>query len=128
MLNFMTVLSPKDILNLVLVFLFWLAPTFYGIGSLIYFIRNYRNRIKKQDKKLSLILLAINFFNCLWGWMSLFLFLMLLWGSHLDEIFVWFGLIVQGFFIYVIPFINLILFILKNKQNNEVKSEYGNVI
>lgn len=49
-------------------------------------------------------------------------------GSHLDEIFVWFGLIVQGFFIYVIPFINLILFILKNKQNNEVKSEYGNVI
>lgn len=80
MLNFMTTLSPKDILNLVLVFLFWLAPTFYGIGSLIYFIRNYRNRIKKQDKKLSLILLAINFFNCLWGWMSLFLFLMLLWG------------------------------------------------
>ena len=46
MLNFMTVLSPKDILNLVLVFLFWLAPTFYGIGSLIYFVRNYNNRIK----------------------------------------------------------------------------------
>lgn len=128
MLNFMTVLSPKDILNLVLVFLFWLAPTFYGIGSLIYFIRNYRNRIKKQDKKLSLILLAINFFNCLWGWMSLFLFLMLLWGSNINEIYVWLALIVQGFFIYVIPFINLILFILKNKQNNEVKSEYGNVI
>ena len=115
MLNFMTVLSPKDILNLVLVFLFWLAPTFYGIGSLIYFIRNYRNRIKKQDKKLSLILLAINFFNCLWG-------------SNINEIYVWFALILQGFFIYVIPFINLILFILKNKQNNEVKSEYGNVI
>lgn len=128
MLNFMTVLSPKDILNLVLVFLFWLAPTFYGIGSLIYFIRNYRNRIKKQDKKLSLILLVINFFNCLWGWMSLFLFLMLLWGSNINEIYVWLALIVQGFFIYVIPFINLILFILKNKQNNEVKSEYGNVI
>lgn len=128
MLNFMTVLSPKDILNLVLVFLFWIAPTFYGIGSLIYFIRNYRNRIKKQDKKLSLILLAINFFNCLWGWMSLFLFLMLLWGSNINEIYVWLALIVQGFFIYVIPFINLILFILKNKQNNEVKSEYGNVI
>lgn len=128
MLNFMTVLSPKDILNLVLVFLFWLAPTFYGIGSLIYFIRNYRNRIKKQDKKLSLILLAINFFNCLWGWMSLFLFLMLLWGSNINEIYVWFALILQGFFIYVIPFVNLVLFILKNKQNNETKSEYGNVI
>lgn len=128
MLNFMTILSPKDILNLVLVFLFWLAPTFYGIGSLIYFIKNYRNRIKKQNKKLSLILLVINFFNCLWGWMSLFLFLMLLWGSHINEIYVWLALIAQGIFIYIIPFINLVLFILKNKQNNEVKSEYGNVI
>ena len=124
----MTVLSPKDILNLVLVFLFWLAPTFYGIGSLIYFVRNYNNRIKKQNKKTSIILLFLNFFNCLWGWMSLFLFLMLLWGSNINEIYVWFALILQGFFIYVIPFINLVLFILKNKKIKDINCEYGHII
>ena len=52
----MTILSqltPKDIANLILVILFWITPTVYGQGTLIYFIAQFKKKTNK-NKKLSI--------------------------------------------------------------------------
>ena len=109
-------LTPKDIANLILVILFWITPTVYGQGTLIYFIAQFKKKTNKT-KKLSITLLGFNFFNCLWAWMSLFLFIMLFWGAPVTEAFIWIGLIIQGFFSYIVPFINLTLYLQSNVKN-----------
>ena len=106
----LTQLTLKEIANLILVILFWLTPTIYGLGTLIYFIVQFKTKNTK-NKKISITLLGFNFLNCLWAWMSLFLFIMLLWGAPVTETFIWIGLIIQGFFSYIIPFINLTLYL-----------------
>ena len=114
-MTLMTSLSPKDIANLLLVLIFWLFPTVFGIVSLIYFCIRYRKPCTTNNQ-LDLGLLVINFINCLWGWSTLFLFIMLLWGAPVTETFIWMGLIFQGFCIYVIPFINLTIYIKLRKS------------
>lgn len=109
-------LTPKDIANLILVILFWITPTVYGLGTLIYFIAQFKKKTNK-NKKLSITLLGFNFLNCLWAWMSLFLFIMLFWGAPVTEAFIWIGLIIQGFFSYIVPFINLTLYLQSNIKN-----------
>ena len=114
-MEYIASLSPKDIANLILVLLFWLFPTMFGIASLIYFYIRYRKPYVTNNQ-LDLGLLVINFINCLWGWTTLFLFIMLLWGAPVTETFIWIGLIFQGFCIYVIPFINLAIYIKLRKS------------
>lgn len=108
-------LTPKEIINLILVALFWITPTVYGISTLIYFILQFKKKTNK-NKKLTITLLGFNFLNCLWAWMSLFLFIMLMWGAPVTETFIWVCLIVQVFFIYIVPFVNLTLHLKSNKH------------
>lgn len=119
----MAALTLKDIANLLLVLVFWLFPTLFGLASLIYFGIRYR-KSRATNNHLDLGLLVINFINCLWGWATLFLFIMLLWGAPVTETFIWMGLIFQGFCIYVIPFINFAIYIkLKNQELTKHKEE-----
>lgn len=117
-------LEIYDIVNFLIVIVFWLAPTVYGIITFIYFITKYikqRDKFRYQNKqktngvKLPIVLLTFNFVNFTWAWMSSFLFIMLLWGSPVNETFIWKGLAVQVFFCYIAPFINLFLFLKSNK-------------
>lgn len=117
-------LNPFEIINLLLVVIFWLAPTIYGIFTFVYFIIKF---IKRKDKfrfqnkpktnvfKLPTILLIFNFVNFTWAWMSSLIFITLLWGTNVSETFVWVGLAIQIFFCYIAPFINLILYLKSNK-------------
>lgn len=117
-------LEIYDIVNFLLVIIFWLAPTIYGIITFIYFITKhikrkdkfrYQNKAKTNGIKLPIILLTFNFVNFTWAWMSSFLFIMLLWGAPVTETFIWTGLATQVFFCYIAPFINLFLFLKSNK-------------
>ena len=117
-------LEIYDIVNFLIVIVFWLAPTVYGIITFIYFIIKhikrkdkfrYQNKQKTNGIKLPIVLLTFNFVNFTWAWMSSFLFIMLLWGTPVNETFVWTGLAVQVFFCYIAPFINLFLFLKSNK-------------
>lgn len=110
-------LSPKDVANLLLVLIFWLFPTLFGLVSLIYFGVRYRKPLATINQ-LDIGLLVMNFINCLWGWTTLFLFIMLLWGAPVTETVIWMGLIFQGFCIYVIPFINLVIYLKLRKNSN----------
>lgn len=114
-MEYIASLAPKDITNLSLVLIFWLFPTMFGIVSLIYFCIRYRKPCATNNQ-LDLGLLVINFINCLWGWVTLFLFIMLLWGAPVTETFILMGLIFQGFCIYVTPFINLAIYIKLRKS------------
>lgn len=116
-MEYIAALTPKDMANLLFVVIFWLFPTVFGIVSLIHFCIKYR-KPHVSNNQLDLGLLVMNFINCLWGWTTLFLFIMLLWGAPVTETFIWFGLIFQGFCIYVIPFINLVIYIKLRKIKN----------
>lgn len=120
----LTQIDGFDIINALLVIVFWLAPTVYGITTFVYFIIEFmkrKNKFRYQNKskinhvKLPIILLIFNFVNFTWAWMSSFLFIMLMWGAPVTETFIWFGLAIQVFFCYIAPFINLILFLKSNK-------------
>ena len=120
----LTQIDGFDIINALLVIIFWLAPTVYGITTFVYFITRcikrknkfrYQNRPKTNHVKLPIILLIFNFVNFTWAWMSSFLFIMLMWGAPVTETFIWIGLAIQFFFCYIAPFINLILFLKSNK-------------
>lgn len=112
-----------DIINLLLVIIFWLAPTIYGITTFVYFIIKfikrkdkfrYQNKSKTDGLRLPTILLIFNFVNFTWAWMSSLIFITLLWGTNVSETFVWIGLAIQIFFCYIAPFINLILYLKSN--------------
>ena len=120
----LTQLDAFDIINILLVIIFWLAPTVYGITTFVYFITKfikrkdkfrYKNKPKTNHVKLPIILLIFNFVNFTWAWMSSFLFITLMWGAPVTETFIWFSLAIQVFFCYITPFINLILFSKSNK-------------
>ena len=81
-MEYIASLAPKDIANLSLVLIFWLFPTMFGIVSLIYFCIRYRKPCATNNQ-LDLGILVINFINCLWA--TLFLFIMLLWGAPVTE-------------------------------------------
>lgn len=120
----LTQLDAFDIMNLLLVVVFWLAPTVYGITTFVYFIIKfikrkdkfrYQNRPKTNGLKLPTILLIFNFVNFTWAWMSSLIFITLMWGTDVSESFVWTGLAIQVFFCYIAPFINLVLYLKSNK-------------
>lgn len=90
----LTQIDGFDIINALLVIIFWLAPTVYGITTFVYFITRcikrknkfrYQNRPKTNYVKLPIILLIFNFVNFTWAWMSSFLFIMLMWGAHVGS-------------------------------------------
>ena len=120
----LTQLDAFDIMNLLLVVVFWLAPTVYGITTFVYFIIKfikrkdkfrYQNRPKTNGLKLPTILLIFNFVNFTWAWMSSLIFITLMWGTDVSESFVWTGLAIQVFFCYIAQFINLVLYLKSNK-------------
>lgn len=120
----LTQLDAFDIMNLLLVVVFWLAPTVYCITTFVYFIIKfikrkdkfrYQNRPKTNGLKLPTILLIFNFVNFTWAWMSSLIFITLMWGTDVSESFVWTGLAIQVFFCYIAPFINLVLYLKSNK-------------
>lgn len=117
-------LNTYDIMNSLIVIIFWLTPTVYGIITFIYFIIKhikrkdkfrYQNKQKTTGIKLPIVLLTFNFVNFTWAWMSSISFIMLLWGAPVTETFVWTGLAIQVFSCYIVPFINLFLFLKSNK-------------
>ena len=102
-------------ISIFIVIFIWLFPSVFGLTSFIYFLKHYINKSINNKYKFILI---INFINMLWGWVSLFLFIMLLWGSNIEEYLVWIFLIIQFLFIYITPFVNAILLYIQRK--NEV--------
>ena len=117
-------LNTYDIINSLIIIIFWLTPTVYGIITFIYFnIKHikqkdkfrYQNKKKATSVKLPIVLLTFNFVNFTWAWMSSISFIMLLWGTPVNETFVWTGLAIQVFSCYIVPFINLFLFLKSNK-------------
>lgn len=105
-------------ISIFIVILFWLFPSVFGLISFIYFLKHYINK-SINNKTVERFLLVVNFINMLWGWMSLFLFIMLLWGSNIEDYLVWIFLIIQFLFIYITPFVNAILLYIqrKNEEN-----------
>jgi hypothetical protein len=103
-------------ISIFIVIFIWLFPSVFGLTSFIYFLKHYINKSINNKYKFILI---INFINMLWGWVSLFLFIMLLWGSNIEEYLVWIFLIIQFLFIYITPFVNAILLYIqrKNEEN-----------
>lgn len=113
------IIAPNFIEKYILIFIvifIWLFPSVFGLTSFIYFLKHYINKSINNKYKFILI---INFINMLWGWVSLFLFIMLLWGSNIEEYLVWIFLIIQFLFIYITPFVNAILLYIqrKNEEN-----------
>ena len=127
----MSGLDYFDIINLLIIVIFWLAPTVYGITTFVYFLTKYlrrKDKFRYQNKKINIktpiVLLIFNFVNFTWAWMSSLVFITLLWGTNVTETFVWVGLAIQVFFCYIAPFINLILYLKTNKEllKNVVKT------
>lgn len=113
------IIAPNFIekyISIFIVIFIWLFPSVFGLTSFIYFLKHYINKSINNKYKFILI---INFINMLWGWVSLFLFIMLLWGSNIEEYLVWIFLIIQFLFIYITPFVNAILLYIqrKNEEN-----------
>lgn len=111
-------LAEKYISIFIVIFI-WLFPSVFGLISFIYFLKHYINK-SIHKKSLDKFILIINFINMLWGWMSLFLFIMLLWGSNIEEYLVWIFLIIQFLFIYITPFVNAILLYIQRKNEDKL--------
>lgn len=114
------------IISILISVILFSIPVIYGIFTLLYFAAYYNN-IKKENKKKASILLFFNFFNLLWGWLSLGAIFMFFWfitninadiitTNNTDDITPLVLTIIPFFFVYIVPFINLVLFILKNKK------------
>lgn len=121
-----------DLDSLLLYFLFLVGsiiafiPIIYGIVTLTYFIKNYQNKIKVKNNKLPLILLFFNFFNLLWSGLTPGIIFSLLWfiasiitDSRIVADILLVISVIPNIFVYTIPFVNLALFILKNKKGIE---------
>lgn len=104
-------------ISIFIVIFIWLFPSVFGLTSFIYFLKHYINKSINNKYKFILI---INFINMLWGWVSLFLFTMLLWGSNIEEYLVWIFLIIQFLFIYITPFVNAILLYIQRKNEDKL--------